>query len=133
MMECLKEMGSYQQIAALQQELSDILALKASVRWQVSGETSVKYLSNLYRQRTVEHHTNTLRPNESSDPVKGIEQLLPIAQQFYQTLYTADPVDDHQVDLYLDSIRDAPHLNDDHTDLLWNRSLLKKLSKEQHE
>ncbi|KAG1015502.1 hypothetical protein G6F25_014281 [Rhizopus arrhizus] len=30
-----------QQIATLQQELSEILALKANVRWQEAGETSV--------------------------------------------------------------------------------------------
>ncbi|KAG1356390.1 hypothetical protein G6F61_014610 [Rhizopus arrhizus] len=62
-----------QQIATLQQELSEILALKANIRWQEAGETSVKYLKNLYRQRTVEQHITTLRTNDSTDPLTTIK------------------------------------------------------------
>ncbi|KAG0959346.1 hypothetical protein G6F31_011744 [Rhizopus arrhizus] len=80
-----------QPIASLQQELSETLALKANVRWQEAGEKSVKYLKNLYRQRTVEQHITTLRPNDSTDPVEK-----------------------H----YLADIHDLPQLTDDHTDHL---------------
>ncbi|KAG1043319.1 hypothetical protein G6F43_011676 [Rhizopus delemar] len=84
-----------QQIASLQQELSEILALKAKVRWQEADKTLVKYLKNLYRQRTVEEHITTLRPNDSTDSVECIDRMLPIAQQFYQSLFTTDLIDDH--------------------------------------
>ncbi|KAG1042928.1 hypothetical protein G6F43_011780 [Rhizopus delemar] len=107
-----------QQITSLQQVLSEILALKANVRWQEAGETSVKYLKNLYRQRTVEQHITTLRPNDSTDPVECIDRMLPIAQQFYQSLFTTDSVDDHQVEQYLAEIQGLPQLTDDHTDHL---------------
>jgi hypothetical protein len=107
-----------QQIATLQQELSEILALKANVRWQEAGETSVKYLKNLYRQRTVEQHITTLRPNDSTDPVECIDRMLPIAQQFYQSLFTTDSVDDHQMEQYLAEIQGLPQLTDNHTDHL---------------
>ncbi|KAG1042538.1 hypothetical protein G6F43_011881 [Rhizopus delemar] len=99
-----------QQIASLQQELSDVLALKANLRWQESGETSVKYLKNLYRLRTIEQHITALRPDDTTDPIEGIEQMLPIAQQFYQSLYTTDPVDNHHIRSYLDEIRNSPRL-----------------------
>ncbi|KAG0868322.1 hypothetical protein G6F15_012199 [Rhizopus arrhizus] len=107
-----------QQIASLQQELSETLALKANVRWQEAGEKSVKYLKNLYRQRTVEQHITTLRPNDSTDPVESIDRMLPIAQHFYQSLFTIDPVDGYQIEHYLDDIHDLPQLTDDHTDHL---------------
>ncbi|KAG1165294.1 hypothetical protein G6F36_013427 [Rhizopus arrhizus] len=89
-----------QQIASLQ-ELTDILVLKANVRWQEAGEVSIKYLKSMYRKRTVEQHITTLRFDDNEDPVEGIDQLLPITQQFYQPLYDADPVDDLQLDSYL--------------------------------
>ncbi|KAG1037559.1 hypothetical protein G6F43_012832 [Rhizopus delemar] len=81
-----------QQIASLQQELTEILALKANVRWQEEGETSIKYLKNMYRQRTVEQHITTLRTDDSADPVEDVNQLLSVTHQFYQSLYTADPI-----------------------------------------
>lgn len=66
-----------QQIASLQQELTDIMALKASVRWQEAGETSIMYLKSMYHKRTIEQHITTLRSNDNDDPVEGIDQLPP--------------------------------------------------------
>ncbi|KAG0809084.1 hypothetical protein G6F20_009055 [Rhizopus arrhizus] len=107
-----------QQIASLQQELTDILALKASVRWQEAGETSIKYLKSIYRKRTVEQHITTLRSDDNEDPVEGTDQLLPITQQFYQSLYDADPVDDLQLDSYHQGISDLPQVTSNHYDAL---------------
>jgi hypothetical protein len=51
--------------------------------------------------------------------VEGIGRLLPIAQQFYQTLYDTDPVDDDFIKQYLGSLRDIPKLTEDgHINLL---------------
>ncbi|KAG1464510.1 hypothetical protein G6F55_001726 [Rhizopus delemar] len=58
------------------------------------GETSINYLKNMYRQRTVEQHITTLRTDDSADPVEDVDQPLSVTHQFYQSLYTADPVDD---------------------------------------
>ncbi|KAG1325508.1 hypothetical protein G6F62_008512 [Rhizopus arrhizus] len=107
-----------QQIASLQQELTDILALKASVRWQEADETSIKYLKSIYRKRTVEQHITTLRSDDNEDPVEGTDQLLPITQQFYQSLYDADPVDDLQLDSYHQGISDLPQVTSNHYDAL---------------
>lgn len=107
-----------QQVASLQQELSNILALKVNVRWQESGETLVKYLKNFYRQRTIEQHIITLRPDDTTDPIECIEQMLPIAQQFYQSLYTTDPVDNHHIRSHLDEIHNSPHLTTADNDIL---------------
>ncbi|KAG1161507.1 hypothetical protein G6F36_013935 [Rhizopus arrhizus] len=44
--------------------------------------------------------------------------MLPIAQQFYQSLFTTEAVDDHQVKQYLADIQDLPQSTDDRTDHL---------------
>ncbi|KAG0954319.1 hypothetical protein G6F31_013182 [Rhizopus arrhizus] len=72
----------------------------------------------MYRKRTVEQHITTLRSDDNEDPVEGIDQLLPITQQFYQSLYDADPVDDLQLDYYLQGISDLPQVASDHCDIL---------------
>ncbi|KAG1049317.1 hypothetical protein G6F43_008350 [Rhizopus delemar] len=96
--------------SGLNQELTEILALKSNVRWQEEGETSIKYLKNMYRQRTAEQHITALRTDDSADPVEDVDQLLSVTHQFYQSLYTADPVDDGQLDAYLNDIQDPPLL-----------------------
>jgi hypothetical protein len=100
------------QIASIQEELTDILALKSKIRWCEKGETSIKYLKNIYRTRSVEQHIATLRPNDASAPVGGIDNLLPIAQQFYHSLYATDPVDETQILHYLGNISDLPQLTE---------------------
>ncbi|KAG1144297.1 hypothetical protein G6F37_006375 [Rhizopus arrhizus] len=72
-----------QQIVSSQQELPKILALKANIRWQEADESSVKYLKNLYRQRTVEQHIITLPPNISTKPAE-VEQYLADIQSLPQ-------------------------------------------------
>ncbi|KAG1022295.1 hypothetical protein G6F43_014250 [Rhizopus delemar] len=72
----------------------------------------------MYRKRTVEQHITTLRSDDNEDPVEGIDQLLPITQQFYQSLYDADPVDDLQLDSYLQAISGLPQVTSDHCDIL---------------
>ncbi|KAG1047802.1 hypothetical protein G6F43_009772 [Rhizopus delemar] len=70
---------------------------------QEAGETLTKYLKKLYRQHTIEQHFTTICPHDSADPVEDIDQLLPIARQFYQPLHFTDPVDDRAVNPYLDN------------------------------
>lgn len=53
----------------------------------------------------------------TSDPVDGLDQLLPITQKFYQPFYTTDPVDDHQVKLYLNEIQDLLWLTTTHSEI----------------
>ncbi|KAG0731527.1 hypothetical protein G6F23_015220 [Rhizopus arrhizus] len=56
--------------------------------------------------------------------------MLPIAQHFYQSLFTTDPVDDHQVEHYLDDIHDLPQLTEDHTDHLLEPITIEKIMHE---
>ncbi|KAG1609334.1 hypothetical protein G6F45_013439 [Rhizopus arrhizus] len=72
----------------------------------------------MYRKRTIEQHITTLRSDDNEDSVEGIDQLLPIIQQFYRSLYDADPVDDLQLNSYLQGIFDLPQATSDHCDIL---------------
>ncbi|KAG1079406.1 hypothetical protein G6F40_016323 [Rhizopus arrhizus] len=56
--------------------------------------------------------------------------MLTIAQHFYQSLFTTDPVDDHQVEHYLDDIHDLPQLTEDHTDHLLEPITIEKIMHE---
>ncbi|EIE78403.1 hypothetical protein RO3G_03107 [Rhizopus delemar RA 99-880] len=101
------------QIASLQNELAEILALKANSRWYEEGETSVKYLKRIYHQRTIEQRIPSLRPTDEGDTVEDSESMLPIAQDFYQSLYNVDHVDDTRLEDYLNDINNVPELTTD--------------------
>ncbi|KAG0930594.1 hypothetical protein G6F32_011943 [Rhizopus arrhizus] len=101
------------QIASLQNELAEILALKANSRWCEEGETSVKYLKRIYHQRTIEQRIPSLRPTDEGDPVEDSESMLPIAHDFYQSLYNVDHVDDTRLEDYLNDINNVPELTTD--------------------
>lgn len=119
-------------IHILQQELVDIAALKAGVTWREKGERSAGYLKNLHQQRTIQQYIPSLRnPNASStDPgtpestnaavVTDDSNTMELyAQQFYQTLYTTEPVSEGDIDSYLDRITFEHKLNSaDQMDLM---------------
>ncbi|KAG0789707.1 hypothetical protein G6F16_008397 [Rhizopus arrhizus] len=101
------------QIASLQNELAEILALKANPHWCEEGETSVKYLKHIYHQRTIEQHIPSLRPTDEGDPVEDSESMLPIAHDFYQSLYNIDHVDNTRLEDYLNDINNVSELTTD--------------------
>ncbi|KAG1145827.1 hypothetical protein G6F37_005333 [Rhizopus arrhizus] len=107
---CLPVMD--RKIESLQQELVDIAALNTGIRWREHGEKSADYLKRIHQVRTVEQSVNVLQ-----DPTPGLTlssrtQLMKVSQAFYQELYSADPVDEHDIDCYLQDIADLPQLNE---------------------
>ncbi|KAG1137270.1 hypothetical protein G6F37_011359 [Rhizopus arrhizus] len=110
-LQCLPVMD--QQIESLQQELVDIAALKAGIRWREHREKSAGYLKRIHQVRTVEQSINCLQDITSGSTVSSRTQLLEVSQAFYQKLYSVDPVDEHDIDCYLQDIADLPQLNED--------------------
>ncbi|KAG1451464.1 hypothetical protein G6F55_009177 [Rhizopus delemar] len=102
-----------QQIESLQQELVDIATLKAGIRWREHGEKSAGYLKRIHLVRAVEQSIHFLQDPTSGLTVSSRTQLMKFSQSFYQELYSVDPVDEHDIDCYLQDIADLPHLNDD--------------------
>ncbi|KAG1058734.1 hypothetical protein G6F41_013809 [Rhizopus arrhizus] len=101
-----------QQIESLQQELVDIAALKAGIRWREHGEKSAGYLKRIHQVRTVEQSINCLQDTTSGSTVSSRTQLLKVSQAFYQELYSVDPVDKHDIDCYLQDLADLSQLNE---------------------
>ncbi|KAG1149858.1 hypothetical protein G6F37_011330 [Rhizopus arrhizus] len=110
-LQCLSVMD--QQIESLQQELVDIAALKAGIRWREHGEKSAGYFKRIHQVRTVEQSINCLQDTTSGSTVSSRTQLMEVSQAFYQELYSVDPVDEHGIDCYLQDIADLPQLNQD--------------------
>ena len=109
-LQCLPVMD--QQIESLQQELVNIAALKAGIRWREHGEKSAGYLKRIHQVRTVEQSVNVLQGPTPGLTISSRTQLMKVSQAFYQELYSADPVDEHGIDCYLQDIADLPQLNE---------------------
>ncbi|CEG81284.1 hypothetical protein RMATCC62417_15505 [Rhizopus microsporus] len=78
-------------------------------------------LSTRYRNRTTEKSIAVLRSDDTSTLTKSIDNLLPIAQQFYQALYSIDSAEDVEMTEYLSSFNHLPWLCDEDCDVLSNR------------
>ncbi|CAO3600825.1 unnamed protein product [Absidia cylindrospora] len=92
-------------IHQLQQELSDIAALKAGVIWREKSERSAGYLKRVHQQRTTQQYISTLTPDVPGRiPTSSQPDQETIAHNFYQHLYTSTTVSPHQIDNYLANI-----------------------------
>ncbi|OBZ80993.1 Transposon TX1 uncharacterized protein, partial [Choanephora cucurbitarum] len=78
-------------IAHIQAKLTDILAMRSNTRWRERGETSVKYLRRAISTRASTQQITALRSNTDSSPSSSIESMLECSEEFYSTLYSADP------------------------------------------
>ncbi|KAG0945461.1 hypothetical protein G6F57_003970 [Rhizopus arrhizus] len=99
-------------IESLQQELVDIAALNTGIRSREHGEKSAGYLKRIHQVRTVEQSVNVLQGPTPGLTISSRTQLMKVSQAFYQELYSADPVDEHGIDCYLQDIADLPQLNE---------------------
>ncbi|KAG0164090.1 hypothetical protein DFQ30_010519, partial [Apophysomyces sp. BC1015] len=92
------------QISILQTELVQNDALRARKEWREKGETSARYLKNICTTRQSKQYIHQLvNPNTGAITQSPLE-LEDIAQQFYQELYSPDPVDVSATDQLLDAI-----------------------------
>jgi hypothetical protein len=99
-----------QQLGQLQQELAEIDGLKAGIRWREKGEKSAGFLKSIHQRRTAQQYINTVKLLDDGHANIGIVAEAPldrtsdpstmreIVRQFYQKLYTQDPVEPNQTD-----------------------------------
>ncbi|KAI8389441.1 hypothetical protein BD560DRAFT_311739, partial [Blakeslea trispora] len=88
-------------IAALQEDTSATLALRANVRWREKGETSIKYLRHMVRHRSNTQQMTALRTSPDETANSDLHSMLHTSQQFYTGLYSTDPVEETDLDSYL--------------------------------
>lgn len=79
------------QIAALQQELADIDALRAGQRWRERGETTAGYLKRTIKERQVKRTITTLQHPDTGMMCVSPSDLHSAVQCFYQRLYSPEP------------------------------------------
>jgi hypothetical protein len=106
-----------QQLGQLQQELTEIDALKAGFRWREKGEKSAGFLKSMHQRRTVQQYITTVKRLDEGHTNIGIVAEAPhdrtsdpstmreIVRQYYQKLYNRDHVEPNQIDSYLRGIQ----------------------------
>lgn len=103
-------------IYSLQQELVDVAALKASAIWREKGERSARYLKNVHQRRTAQQYMASLQspiPDTAGNTTASSNPGLmnQHAQQYYQQLYSIDPVEPTDTSSYLDRITSTRKLD----------------------
>lgn len=104
------------QLGALQQELTDIAALKAGIRWREQGEKCAGFLKRLHHKRELQQQmtavkrldvgntTVTVEASGMIDRTSDPNTMRNIVQGYYQQLYTVDTVDPDLIQSYLQTI-----------------------------
>ncbi|SAM09001.1 hypothetical protein [Absidia glauca] len=93
----------------LQQELVDIMALRAGVRWREHSERSPTYLKKIHATRSHKQFMATLRTGPDHEILTTDQSTMrSCAKDFYQHLSTINPVDEFDIDRYLSRIN-IPH------------------------
>lgn len=89
----------------LQQELVDIMTLRANVRWREKRERSAAYLKRTHTTRSNQQSMAVLQSGtEDTTPINDPHTMRSHTQAFYQHLYNIDPVEEITIDTYLDHI-----------------------------
>ncbi|KAG2190521.1 hypothetical protein INT47_004146, partial [Mucor saturninus] len=106
------------EIIQLQQDTVDIARLRSGLRWREQGETSAGYLKRTIKDKQKARHIDII-----TDPSTGVtytdnKDKLDVTEEFYSSLYTADPIEMDQIQTLLDSIPNERKLNPIHQELL---------------
>ncbi|KAI9469657.1 MAG: hypothetical protein EXX96DRAFT_458044, partial [Benjaminiella poitrasii] len=106
-------------IHQLQQELVDIAALKSGIIWREKGERSARYLKSIHQQRTTQQYIPSLRVSDVPPTATTADDIMQeYAHQFYQTLYSTDPITTDDLSRYLDNVHFPRLLHAEDTDTL---------------
>ncbi|KAK4517709.1 uncharacterized protein ATC70_001050 [Mucor velutinosus] len=96
-------------IGHLQQELTDIQALRSGIKWREQGEKSAGFLKRLATQRTQQRDIPTLIYPISTTVCETTTDKQAAAAAYYDRLYTADAVDIDAIRYFADQIPDSEH------------------------
>ncbi|KAK4516494.1 60S acidic ribosomal protein P2 [Mucor velutinosus] len=91
-------------IGHLQQELTDIQALRSGIKWREQGEKSAGFLKRLATQRTQQRAIPTLIHPISTTTCETTTDKQAAAVAYYDRLYTADAVDIDAIRYFTDQI-----------------------------
>lgn len=102
-------------IGNLQEEMSDIQALRAGIRWRENGEKSAGFLKRLNIQRANKRSIQELRHPDTNEVCDRPETMQRAASRYYEVPYTPSQVDNEHTQYFTnqipitDRISDASH------------------------
>ncbi|EIE89191.1 hypothetical protein RO3G_13902 [Rhizopus delemar RA 99-880] len=103
-------------LAKLQTEIAEIDILRAGKRWIENNEKSAGYLKRTAESRNIKRNITKLVHPETGLECLDIKAKLDAASNFYSTLYSAEPIDHHDLESMLNTIdkqvspSDAKHI-----------------------
>lgn len=103
------------QLATLQQELAEIAILKSGIHWQEKGEKNITYLKAIHKKRTLQQSMPGFQDPTAADPTEVHTEntsMQMIVHNFYQKLYTVDPIPLEHIQAYLDTITFDPQVSE---------------------
>ncbi|KAL9555373.1 hypothetical protein PS6_002914 [Mucor atramentarius] len=115
-------------IGNLQQELPDIQALRAGIKWREQGETSAGFLNRLASHRCQQRAISTLIHPTTSTTCESTVYKQAAAVDFYEKLYTADAVNHDAIRYFTNQIPDAEKILDSAHDALCAPFTIKDLA-----
>ncbi|KAG2213760.1 hypothetical protein INT45_001415 [Circinella minor] len=91
-------------IASVQSDMVHIDALRAGLRWCENGERSAGYIKRSIETRQTKRNITQLRHPITDRLCNTSDTMTDAAQQFYQQLYTPEPIDFTAIDHLLQSV-----------------------------
>lgn len=105
-------------IGDLQQEVADIQALRAGIRWRENGEVSAGFLKRTATRRAIKRTIPTLVHPITHDQCDTNDQKCAAASTFYKYLYSPAPVNQDDIHYFANLIPPESRIPDEHYDLL---------------
>ncbi|KAG1040676.1 hypothetical protein G6F43_012242 [Rhizopus delemar] len=103
-------------LAKLQTEIAEIDILRAGKRWIENNEKSAGYLKRTAESRNIKRNINKIIHPDTGLECLDIKSKLEAASKFYSTLYSAEPINHHDLESMLNMIdkcvsaTDAQHI-----------------------
>jgi exonuclease III len=99
------------QITNLQEELVEVAAMKAGLRWREKGEKSAGLMKRLATRREHKRSIETLHHPDTDTLCSSPSDLQSAARRYYEVLYTPTPVDPTHIEYFTNQIPPSDRLS----------------------
>lgn len=102
-----------QQIGRIQQDIVETLALRSGIRWRENGEKAAGVLKRLIKQQTQQRTIPSIIHPVTGNICDSPQQKQHGTQQFYQHLYTPDPINSQDTTYFTNQIPPNHRISED--------------------
>ena len=94
------------ELGELQEEIAEIASVKAGQRWREQGEKSAGFLKRIFKEREGQQHLASVIRNtpQGTQLTSNPSEIRLAVHDYYQSLYTKEPVDSTVLKTFLDDI-----------------------------